>query len=79
MNPLNPEDIDDLKQLIEFLKENQIAEFELDRGDMKVRRSVLRDVSQPTKGPTCCCTTASACCACCCGAGGDRCASHRSE
>jgi acetyl-CoA carboxylase biotin carboxyl carrier protein len=37
MNPLNPEDIDDLKQLIEFLKENQVAEFELDRGDMRVR------------------------------------------
>jgi len=27
----------DLKQLIEFLKENQVAEFELDRGDVKVR------------------------------------------
>jgi acetyl-CoA carboxylase biotin carboxyl carrier protein len=37
MNPLNPEDIDDLKQLIEFLKDNQVAEFELDRGDMRVR------------------------------------------
>jgi acetyl-CoA carboxylase biotin carboxyl carrier protein len=37
MNPLNPEDIDDLKQLIEFLKANQIAEFELDRGDVRVR------------------------------------------
>jgi acetyl-CoA carboxylase biotin carboxyl carrier protein len=37
MNPLNPEDIQDLKQLIEFLKENQIAEFELERGDLKVR------------------------------------------
>jgi acetyl-CoA carboxylase biotin carboxyl carrier protein len=37
MNPLNPEDIDDLKQLIEFLKENQIGEFELDRGDLRVR------------------------------------------
>ena len=37
MNPLNPEDIDDLKQLIEFLKENQVAEFELDRGEFKVR------------------------------------------
>ena len=42
MNPLNPEDIDDLKQLIEFLKENQIAEFELDRGDMKVRLKFAR-------------------------------------
>jgi acetyl-CoA carboxylase biotin carboxyl carrier protein len=37
MNPLNPEDMHDLKQLIEFLKQNQVAEFELDRGDLKVR------------------------------------------
>jgi acetyl-CoA carboxylase biotin carboxyl carrier protein len=37
MNPLNPEDTQDLKQLIEFLKENQVAEFELDRGDLKIR------------------------------------------
>jgi acetyl-CoA carboxylase biotin carboxyl carrier protein len=37
MNPLNPEDIQDLKQLIDFLRENQVAEFELNRGDMKLR------------------------------------------
>ncbi len=37
MNPLNPEDIDDLRQLIEFLKENQVAEFELERGDVRIR------------------------------------------
>jgi len=37
MNPLNPDDIDDLKQLIEFLKANQVAEFELDRGELRVR------------------------------------------
>lgn len=37
MNPLNPEDTDDLKQLIEFLKENQVAEFELERGDVRIR------------------------------------------
>lgn len=37
MNPLNPEDTQDLKQLIEFLKENQVAEFELDRGDLNIR------------------------------------------
>ncbi|MGA2086663.1 MAG: acetyl-CoA carboxylase biotin carboxyl carrier protein [Terracidiphilus sp.] len=36
MNPLNPENIEDLKQLIDFLKENQVGEFELDRGDLKV-------------------------------------------
>ena len=34
---MKQEDIEDLKQLIEFLKENQVAEFDLDRGDMKIR------------------------------------------
>jgi len=34
---MKPEDIEDLKQLIEFLKENQVAEFDLDRGDVKIR------------------------------------------
>src|SRR5258708_34043173 len=31
------EDIQDLKQLIEFLKEHEVAEFDLDRGDLKIR------------------------------------------
>jgi acetyl-CoA carboxylase biotin carboxyl carrier protein len=34
---MKPEDIQDLKQLIEFLKENQVAEFDLDRGDVRIR------------------------------------------
>ena len=34
---MKPEDIDDLKQLVEFLKANQVAEFDLDRGDVKIR------------------------------------------
>ena len=34
---MKPEDIEDLKQLIEFLKENDVAEFDVDRGDMKIR------------------------------------------
>ena len=34
---MKPEDIDDLKQLLEFLKEYQVAEFDLDRGDLKIR------------------------------------------
>jgi acetyl-CoA carboxylase biotin carboxyl carrier protein len=34
---MKPQDIDDLKQLIEFLKEYQVAEFDLDRGDVKIR------------------------------------------
>ena len=37
MNPLNPDDIEDLKQLIDFLKENQVGEFELDRGETRIR------------------------------------------
>jgi len=37
MNPLNPEDVGDLKELIDFLKENGVGEFELSRGDLRVR------------------------------------------
>ena len=48
MNPLNPEDIQDLKLLIEFLKENQVAEFELDREGMRVRLKF--STSEPQRG-----------------------------
>jgi acetyl-CoA carboxylase biotin carboxyl carrier protein len=34
---MKQEDLEDLKQLIEFLKENQVAEFEVDRDGLKVR------------------------------------------
>ena len=34
---MNPEEIAELKQLIEFLNENGIGEFDLERGDLKVR------------------------------------------
>jgi acetyl-CoA carboxylase biotin carboxyl carrier protein len=34
---MKPQDIADLKELIEFLKEYQVAEFDLDRGDLKIR------------------------------------------
>jgi hypothetical protein len=34
---MKPQDIEDLKQLIEFLKKYQVAEFDLDRGDLKIR------------------------------------------
>ena len=34
---MNSEDMDELKELIEFLKENKIGEFDLERGDLKVR------------------------------------------
>src|SRR5271154_2162338 len=34
---MKPDGLDELKELIAFLKENEIAEFDLDRGDLKVR------------------------------------------
>ena len=34
---MKPEDIQDLKELIEFLKQYLVAEFDLDRGDIKIR------------------------------------------
>jgi len=33
---MNPEELEQLKELIDFLRENQIGEFALERGDMKV-------------------------------------------
>ena len=37
LGSMNPEEIAELKQLIEFLKENNVGEFDLERGDLKVR------------------------------------------
>ena len=34
---MKPEDIQDLKELIEFLKHHGVAEFDVDRGDLKLR------------------------------------------
>ncbi len=45
---MKPQDIQDLKQLIEFLKQYQVAEFDLDRGDLKIR---LKFNQQETASP----------------------------
>jgi acetyl-CoA carboxylase biotin carboxyl carrier protein len=42
---MKKEDIADLKQLIEFLKEHQVGEFDLDRGDLKIRLKFNQPVS----------------------------------
>jgi len=42
---MKPEDIAELKQLIDFLKENQVAEFDLDRGDLKIRLKFVQQQS----------------------------------
>jgi acetyl-CoA carboxylase biotin carboxyl carrier protein len=44
---MKQQDIADLKQLIEFLKEYQVAEFDLDRGDMKIRLKFEQQAAPP--------------------------------
>jgi acetyl-CoA carboxylase biotin carboxyl carrier protein len=34
---MNAEEMNELRELVEFLKENKIAEFDVERGDLKVR------------------------------------------
>ncbi|HEY0759794.1 MAG TPA: acetyl-CoA carboxylase biotin carboxyl carrier protein [Acidisarcina sp.] len=42
---MNPEELKELKELVEFLKSNQIGEFDLERGEMKVRIKFAHEVS----------------------------------
>jgi len=44
---MKPDEIEELKELIAFLKENEIAEFDLDRGDLKVRLKFASAVAPP--------------------------------
>ena len=44
---MKAQDIADLKQLIEFLKEYKVAEFDLDRGDLKIRLKFNQAESSP--------------------------------
>lgn len=47
---MNPEDMNELKELIEFLKENKIGEFDLERGDLKVRIKFAQEASADMTG-----------------------------
>jgi acetyl-CoA carboxylase biotin carboxyl carrier protein len=40
---MNPEELKELKELIEFLKDNKIGEFDLERGELKVRIKFAQD------------------------------------
>jgi len=40
---MKSEDIKELRELIEFLKENKIGEFELERGELKVRIKFVQE------------------------------------
>jgi acetyl-CoA carboxylase biotin carboxyl carrier protein len=44
---MKQQDLDDLKQLIEFLKSYQVAEFDLDRGDLKIRLKFSQQQAAP--------------------------------
>jgi acetyl-CoA carboxylase biotin carboxyl carrier protein len=40
---MKQQDIEDLRQLIDFLKAQKVAEFDLDRGDLKIRLKFQQD------------------------------------
>jgi acetyl-CoA carboxylase biotin carboxyl carrier protein len=44
---MKQQDIEDLRQLIEFLKQHQVSEFDVDRGDLKIRLKF----NPPESGP----------------------------
>jgi hypothetical protein len=44
---MKQDEIEELKELIAFLKENEIAEFDLDRGDFKVRLKFASAIVAP--------------------------------
>ena len=37
---MTPDEMKELRELVEFLKENGLNEFEFERGDLKIRRCV---------------------------------------
>jgi acetyl-CoA carboxylase biotin carboxyl carrier protein len=41
---MKPQDMKDLQELIEFLKQHQVAEFDLDRGDIKSRPHLAQEI-----------------------------------
>jgi len=43
---MKPQDMKDLQELIEFLKQYQVAEFDLDRGDLKIRLKFQQQSSE---------------------------------
>ncbi len=51
---MEPSKLDHLKELIAYLKENDVAEFDLDRDDVKIRlkfaSAVVQPVAQPAAG-----------------------------
>ena len=44
---MKSDDIEQLKELVAFLKENEIAEFDLDQGDLKVRLKFASAIVAP--------------------------------
>jgi acetyl-CoA carboxylase biotin carboxyl carrier protein len=49
---MKSDDMDQLRELVAFLKENDVAEFDLDRGELKVRLKFASAVVQPAPTAT---------------------------
>ena len=47
---MKSEDMKELKELIEFLKENNIGEFDLERGELKIRIKFAQEGGDPCGG-----------------------------
>lgn len=45
---MKQQDLDDLRELIDFLKAHQVAEFDLDRGDLKIRLKFHEQPAAPS-------------------------------
>ena len=48
---MKPEELKELKELIEFLKENKIGEFDLERGELKIR---IKFAQEARRSGRCC-------------------------
>jgi acetyl-CoA carboxylase biotin carboxyl carrier protein len=48
---MNPEELAELKELIEFLKAQEVGEFDLERGDLKVRLKFAGSAEQGAVAP----------------------------
>ena len=47
---MTPDELSELKELVEFLKENEINEFDFERGNLKIRLKF----AQPAPAPAAC-------------------------
>jgi acetyl-CoA carboxylase biotin carboxyl carrier protein len=47
---MDPNELNELRELVEFLKANEVAEFDLEKNDLKVRLKFLRWIWRSWRG-----------------------------